>query len=151
VDVYSLTVLRYEYPEVDLDIRCGSGTYIRTLGIDLAQACGSRAVMAHLRRHAVGPFAIEQSVTVDQLRDDDLDSMLLPALLGVKHLPSIFVDDQAARRLVNGQPIESEPNQPVDCVEGTEITAVTKHGLKAIVRWRKGAWFPYRVFPDPEC
>ncbi|MEL7265336.1 MAG: hypothetical protein AAFP69_11095 [Planctomycetota bacterium] len=52
----SLRVLRYEYPEVDLEIVCGSGTYVRSIGVDLAAACDTVAVMSRLTRSAIGSF-----------------------------------------------------------------------------------------------
>ena len=59
VEIHALNITRYEFPEVDLDVMCGSGTYIRTLGIDLAVNAGSTAVMSFLSRTGVGPFVIE--------------------------------------------------------------------------------------------
>jgi tRNA pseudouridine55 synthase len=46
VTIHQLDVLRYEYPELDLDIECGSGTYIRALGRDLGNALGTAALIA---------------------------------------------------------------------------------------------------------
>ena len=50
VQIDALEITRYEFPEIDLNIVCGSGTYIRTLGIDLAINVGSTAVMSFLSR-----------------------------------------------------------------------------------------------------
>ncbi|MFK8110685.1 MAG: tRNA pseudouridine(55) synthase TruB [Rubripirellula sp.] len=160
VDVYSLEVLRYEYPEIDLNMTCGSGTYVRTLGIDLAKATGTEAVMAHLVRHGVGPFQLKDAVSVEQLREDEIEPMLLPAALGVSHLPTLKIDQADSERLghgvcVNGDPAEAALQCPLSPVDGIEegrvdVAAVTPHGLRAIVRQKQGAWFPHRVFPDPD-
>jgi tRNA pseudouridine55 synthase len=141
VEVHSLDVLRYEFPEIDLDIVCGSGTYIRSIGMDLAIAAGSVAVMSHLIRLGVGPFVIDDALTVDRLRDDDLQSMILPATIGVQHLQQIEIDQADSERLGHGKHIDAEP-------AGTEAAVVTQDGqLRAIVRWKENAWYPYRVFP----
>ncbi len=165
VEVYSLQILRYEFPEIDLDIVCGSGTYIRTIGLDLGLAAGSTAVMAHLRRHGVGPFVVTDSVSVDQLRDDDIQSMLIPASRGVQHMLRLAIDDAESERLGHGLSIADEPEFAIDLVgepdsdrtaggqwvEGTEAVAVTGNDhVRAIVRRKKGAWFPSRVFPLSE-
>ena len=60
VQIDHLEITRYDFPEIDLDIICGSGTYIRSLGIDLAVCC-----QVH-RRHVIfiedwsWPFFTEQ-------------------------------------------------------------------------------------------
>ena len=53
----TLRVLRYDYPELELDIECGSGTYVRALGRDLAAALGTAAVMSALERTAIGEIS----------------------------------------------------------------------------------------------
>ena len=154
VEVDSMRVLRYDFPEIELDIVCGSGTYIRSIGIDLARAVGTVAVMTQLRRLAVGPFLVENAVPLDRLRHDDLDAMLSPAIFGVRDLPRLIVDAEASRRLGHGLGIDGvlesgdrwPDSKPVD---GTEAAAVTEADrLRAIVRRRKSMWSPYRVFPE---
>lgn len=141
VEVHSLEVLKYEFPEIDLDIVCGSGTYIRSLGIDLAVAVGSAAVMSQLTRMGVGPFVIEDAKTIDQLRDDDLEPMIVSATMGIGHLPQILIDANDSERLGHGKNIDADPS-------GREAAAITADGqLRAIVRWKQDAWYPYRVFP----
>ncbi len=120
VKVYSLEILRYEFPEIDLDIVCGSGTYIRTIGLDLGLAAGSTAVMAHLSRHGVGPFVVSDAVSVDQLRSDDIQSMLLPASLGVRHMPRLAIDDTESERLGHGLCITGEPDFNADQVSESD-------------------------------
>ena len=54
VDVYELRLVDYDYPRMTLEVACGAGTYIRSLGRDLAAAVGTAAVMSALVRTAVG-------------------------------------------------------------------------------------------------
>ncbi len=147
VEVHSLDVLEYEFPEIELDIRCGSGTYIRSIGIDLATAVGSAAVMTELTRQTIGQFNIEQSVSIDQLGKDPIESMLLPATMGVDHLPKIIIDDLESVRLGHGLGIREGSHAPSAPADTAAIDASGK--LVAIVRWNqhKHAWYPYRVFP----
>jgi tRNA pseudouridine55 synthase len=62
VEIYSLELLSYEAGSALIDLRCSSGTYVRSLARDIAQACGSRAHLAALERLAIGPFALEEAV-----------------------------------------------------------------------------------------
>ena len=48
VEIHSLRLLRYDYPTLEVDIECGSGTYVRALGRDLAAELGTTAVMSAL-------------------------------------------------------------------------------------------------------
>lgn len=164
VQVDSLEVLRYDYPEMELDIVCGSGTYIRTLGIDLAKAAGSISVMSYLRRIGVGAFKIDDSVSVDQLREDDLETMLQSPSLGIGHLPQIAIEDNQSITLGHGREIDAMPtaslvspqcsdstqsshSDSTQWPEGTEAAALLGSELRAIVKRKRGAWWPHRVFP----
>lgn len=76
VRVDAIEVLRYAWPELEIDIRCGKGTYIRSLARDIGVALGTGGHCATLRRTAVGPFTEEMSVPLDRLPEridsDDL-------------------------------------------------------------------------------
>jgi tRNA pseudouridine55 synthase len=154
VNIERLTVTAYQFPDVQLDVVCGSGTYIRTLGIDLAKLAGSCAVMSYLKRAGIGPFDCRDSVTITQLREQPIESMLVPATGGIGHLPRTIVDaDQSVRLghgLTLGEELELEAaatsDRPIDGVE--EAAAITAEGrLRAIIRRKRGLWCPYRVFP----
>jgi len=55
--------------EVDLTVRCSSGTYIRAIARDLGVALGPGGHLAALRRTAVGPFTLAEARTLDDLAD----------------------------------------------------------------------------------
>ncbi len=142
VQIDSLTIQRYVFPEFEFETVCGSGTYIRSLGVDVAQAAGSTAVMTYLRRQAVGSFEDKDSISLQRLREEDLSTMLVPCAAAVEHLPRIEVDAEQSRRLGHGLCLDGPSPNPI------EIAAVTRDGqLRAILRWKRDAWCPYRVFP----
>ena len=151
VEIHVLNITRYEFPEVDLDVMCGSGTYIRTLGIDLAVNAGSTAVMSFLSRTGVGPFVIENALSVDVLREETLDAHLLSPSLAVQHLPQIEVTADDAQRLGHGlclNEVEFIDSERMIDQDVSEAAAITPDGqLRAIVRLKRGQWCPHRVFP----
>ncbi|MDR3297749.1 MAG: tRNA pseudouridine(55) synthase TruB [Prevotellaceae bacterium] len=65
IAIYSLDVVRFAPPHVDLLVRCSKGTYIRSLAHSLGQALGCGAYLCGLRRTANGGYRIEKSVTPD--------------------------------------------------------------------------------------
>lgn len=103
VFIESLKVIQYEYPNLELEIVCGTGTYIRTLGMDLARNLGTHAVMTGLQRTRVGEFFIDQAVPIEQIREQPLEQLLQPAALGVSHLPQVIVDANQHLDLVHGK------------------------------------------------
>lgn len=62
IEIYSLDLLSYEGGSALVELRCSSGTYVRSLARDIALACGSRAHLASLERLSIGPFLVGEAV-----------------------------------------------------------------------------------------
>ena len=144
VEVYALTLLDYSYPELTLEIACGSGTYVRALGRDLAAALGTGAVMAALTRTAIGHFRLEDAVDVGSLSRETLGRHLLPAAVAVAGLPQVHVTAEQCARLAHGLPVDNQWN-----VRGPEIAALDSTGrlCALLVPGRKDQLRPARNFP----
>jgi len=67
VTVHAIDLVEYEWPFVELDLRCGKGLYVRSLARDLGAALGTGGHCASIRRTAVGPFTLELARPVDDL------------------------------------------------------------------------------------
>lgn len=67
IEVYSLEVLSYKWPELKIRCRVSSGTYIRTLGEDIGDALGVGGYLTALRRIQSGKYRIEQARPLDEL------------------------------------------------------------------------------------
>jgi tRNA pseudouridine55 synthase len=74
--VHSFTVVAVRGNEVDIDVSCSSGTYIRTLAADLGTIMGGGAHLKNLRRTSIGRFATSDAVTLDELSSDDSEPHL---------------------------------------------------------------------------
>ncbi len=89
-----------------LDITCSKGTYVRTLCHDLGQALGCGAYLYFLVRLRHGPFALEGSVTLEEMaeavRGGALGAILLPMSRALEALPQVAVSAEEARRLAHG-------------------------------------------------
>jgi tRNA pseudouridine55 synthase len=105
VEIHTIEVVRYAYPELELRIECGSGTYVRSLGRDLAEAVGTGAVMAALRRLAIGLFRAEDGMAVDQVTFELIQERLVPAAVATRDMQQVIVDREEAIRLAQGQAI----------------------------------------------
>ena len=107
VDRFEITA--YDWPRLDVEIECSSGTFVRALGRDLAAALGTRAVMAALVRTAVGPFSLSAATPLDAIDTATLAARLLPAVAAVGHLPRHVFDDAALADAVRGGLVTLEP------------------------------------------
>ncbi|MBA4106857.1 MAG: tRNA pseudouridine(55) synthase TruB [Pirellula sp.] len=87
VEVYAIELGRYEYPEVELTIHCSGGTYVRSIGRDLAEQLGTAAVMAALVRTAIGPFRIEDAMNARSPDEARLREHLQSPLVAVPGMP----------------------------------------------------------------
>lgn len=105
VTVSRIELKAYDYPELVLEVDCGSGTYIRSLGRDLAESLGTAAVMSALVRTSVGGFRIEQSVEPQQLTRANWTAHLLPPLRAVESLPRIELSVDEIMQIRHGQTV----------------------------------------------
>ena len=150
IQIDSLSVIGYEYPKLELDVVCGSGTYIRSLGRDIAQSLGTAAVMTALRRMSIGCFDVASAIAPEEITAENILQLLQPATLAVERLPQRLVSLEEIALLFNGQPIEqlarrckTEPqnvNASIEAQEPTEqkeLAAIDSAGqLIAILRER---------------
>lgn len=146
VTIHALAVLRYDYPEVVLDVECGSGTYVRSLGRDLAESLGTAAVMSALVRTAIGQFRLEDALEPGQLTPDNWASLLLPMSRAVDSLPQLILSPDEIARIRNGLTIPTDPS----VADQPEVAALDSAGrLVALLRPRgPGLLGPLRNFPD---
>ncbi len=128
-------------------VRCGKGTYVRTLAADVGTALGVPAHLASLRRIAAGPFRIEEAIPLDEaerLAGGDpavLASRLVPVADALRDWPSVRLPEEAARDVGHGRAIVAGSLPP-----GTLCRALDADGrLLAVCEERAGFLRPVRV------
>lgn len=148
IEVYEIVLLGYEYPKLSLRIRCGSGTYIRSLGRDLAEALGTGAVMSALERTAIGVFESAEGVDADLLTSGNLDTYLRPPVLAVAQLPSIVVSAEERQNLTHGRAIPRTDFAAADSAAPTELAALDEAGnlVALLAPLTRELWKPERNF-----
>jgi len=143
--ISSLTLGQYQYPEFRFSVECGTGTYIRSLGRDLARRLGTEAVMSSLVRTRVGSFSIENAISLEDLTSDSLPAVLQNPLSMLNHLPSVEVNEDETRRLIFGQTLPWPETVPH--TEGTDVVLKSPSGqLIAIGMEKGGRLAPQNVF-----
>lgn len=105
--------------EVDVDIHCTKGTYVRSLAESLGEALGVPAHVTVLRRSLAGPYSLEQAVPLETLEKaaeqgaDALDALLMPMDGPLLAIPEVIIGESAGFYLKQGQPV-LVPNGPRD-------------------------------------
>lgn len=145
--ISELQLQDYEYPELTIEIECGSGTYVRSLGRDLAESLGTAAVMSALTRTAIGNFRIESASAIEDLSCENLPERLLPATDALADLPRMVLSDAEITRVRRGQPIFN-PGPSLPSVISPEVVALDAQGqLVAILGVNASSLRPVRVVP----
>lgn len=106
VEVKSLNILDYDWPEVAMDIECSSGTYIRSLAFQMGEELGCGGYLKALRRTEVGPFRVSEAVALgDLMESDDPSGFIRPLKDALPSLPGVKIKDQYRGAILGGRPL----------------------------------------------
>jgi len=143
---------------VEITMRTGKGVYVRSLARDLASVLGAEGHVSVLRREMVGPFNVQNAVTLDFLEDlahkGSASDGLLPVSTALDDIPDLAVTEQDAFSLRQGRPIVLLPRQ-VEQLEarlntGSQlVSALEGETLVALCSLKAGRLEPDRVFNLP--
>lgn len=107
VTVHDLTLHWWRPPRLAVTIACSKGTYIRSIARDLGEALGCGAHLARLVRLWVGPFALDDALSLDELGErvqtGRMHEALLPADVGVRDLPAVVTDPHRSIDMGHGR------------------------------------------------
>ena len=114
VHIYGMEILGKSADKADtyrIKIRCGGGTYIRSLARDIAAALGTKAVMSSLLRTQSGVFTLEKSIPFSLLEEEptleELEKYLIPTE-SVLPFDTLALTEKQEEKLYNGQRIVIE-------------------------------------------
>lgn len=141
VEIFDIEILSMNIPEFTVRVKCGKGTYIRSLGADIAAKCGELAVMTSLERTASGQFEASSSHTLEELtaikNAGDLESVLIPVDQVFADLERINTDIATDKYLYNGNKLRPDNFQGVTFSDGQEVRLYDSKGeFKAVYVFR---------------
>ena len=158
--VYKLEIVDWQPPIVTLDIVCGKGTYIRCIAHDLGEALGCGANMKSLSRLRVGPFKIEEALTLPQIEEAFRSGMWLKHLYPIDHVlinfGAVVINDAQKCSLIHGIPIMINPESSFkDTINQDILSRVyTEEGnFLGMVKYDSGRkhWKPEKIFSTECC
>jgi len=126
VTILELEMTRYEWPEVDLSMRCLSGTYARSVARDLGDALGTGGYMSRLVRERVGSLTLDDAVDPEEVKLEDV----LGIESALAEFPRLNVPLDQRHLLTRGQTLRLPPGFPTEepCfawVSGEVVSAIT--------------------------
>jgi len=107
VEISRIELLRCERRNLEVDIDCSSGTYIRSIARDLGEALHIGGLMTSLVRTGIGPFRIETAIDPEMLTRDNIAEAILPPTMALTNWPSITGTDQQISELRQGKTVAS--------------------------------------------
>jgi tRNA pseudouridine55 synthase len=111
VTVHQWNVLGWRDDDLDVEIHCSGGTYVRALARDLGEAAGSAAHLAALRRLRSGRFSVDDARPLEAVEAGAVS--LIPPEHAVGHLERHVLDDLGAHRVSHGQDVGAQGNGDV--------------------------------------
>jgi tRNA pseudouridine55 synthase len=104
VRIDCIDIIRFEYPHLEIVVKCGKGTYIRSIARDLGQRLGAGAYISALGRLEVGTFTADDAVALDASADAAREHML-PLWRAMQDHEPVRISDAEAGKLRQGQRI----------------------------------------------
>ncbi len=130
VQIYDIDILDISIPHVMIRVKCGKGTYIRSLIDDIGKVLGCGAAMETLTRTKVGEFTAEDAYRIDDIEKAANEDRISEVILGVEEifgdLERFDADPGTSKLLHNGNVI---PGSKVRRSAG-DITADTDDGMR---------------------
>jgi tRNA pseudouridine55 synthase len=146
ITIYSIKLLNVQWPEIDIEVHCSKGTYIRVLAEDIGHALGCGAHLIGLRRTMVGHLSLVQAATLENLQHSPPQVLPVDALL--QTLPELTVDDHQAKRLEMGQRVPCALNiatQWANSLFRIYRSQALPQNFIGTADWRSGVLHPRRL------
>lgn len=148
VFIYALELLEYSGDSAKFRVECSKGTYVRTLGKDLAEFLGSKGHLTELRRTKCGIFSLKDKILLDFLEKieytDERRKFLLPIETALRDIAELAVSDEDAAKLRMGQKLSAKKYEAV--ASDSLVAAMSHNCLAALVRIDEKTISPIRVF-----
>ena len=136
-------MLAYAWPRLDLEIDCGSGTYIRSIARDVGEALGCGGLVEVLTRTRIGPFTLDDALDPLELTAESIPGRLRPTLEAVANLPRLSLSPDQVAAIGQGRALTAD--QFGGAVPAGEVALVGPDG--ALVAIAEGIAGSGRVEP----
>ena len=129
INIYNIELIQYDDKLNTITFKCkvSKGTYIRSLGLDIAKKLNTIGHLISLRRTKIGNIDISKAKTVDQINEEDI----IKIDEFCKDIKVIGVDDKIAKDVINGKEIDYKYlSDYVFIKHNDEILAIYQYNTK---------------------
>ena len=142
ITIHEIRVIDVRLPDVEFDVLCSAGTYVRAIARDLGRSLGVGGHLRTLRRTAIGAHSVEGAVTLEQLADETaVRAAWLSPLEAMAHLPTVEIEGDDVTRIMHGMSIGAPAT-----LGGAQVAIASEGRLLAIAQVSDGALLPKKVF-----
>ena len=150
VNIYDLDFLRFIEPDkILVNIKCSKGTYVRTLGADIAESLGTYGYLTALRRTKCAKFTLSDTILLENLKNieyvGERQKKILPILTCLCDITVIAVEEEDAAKLKQGQSISPKAYE-ISKLMSKDAVATLGNQPVAVVRVERTKISPIRVF-----
>ena len=137
-----------------MTVRCGKGTYIRSICSDMGDLVGCPAHMRFLLRSRSGAFTLETAMTLEEAavyqQKGELQQHLLPLDMPLEHLPRVEVASRMAKQVMNGVALPLRTAKGAEGLAQGQATRVYMNGQFWGMASREGDSLSWRALIAPE-
>ena len=141
ITIHEIRIVDVRLPDVEFEVTCSSGTYIRAIARDLGRSLGVGGHLRALRRTGIGSHSVEGAIPLDALDDAErVRAAWLSPLDAMAHLPVVRIGDDDQTRILHGMSIRA----PEDVAPG-QVALANGDRLIAIAQLEGEALLPKKV------
>lgn len=146
ISIYELKLIKWSSPDLEIQVHCSSGTYIRAIAHDLGQMLGCGGFLTSLRRISIGDHLVEESMPLTNIDQANMVKNIRPMDTAVRHLPLITFNLEQALALFHGQSIPLQIEQQ----PGSLFRAYDhENQFVGIIEADANFWLPRKIFYQP--
>ena len=127
VTIYRIAVLSVELPQLEFEVECSSGTYIRSIARDVGASLGTGGYLTRLRRTRIGNHDVSDAVAADDLGNGaKVRAAALTPVRALSHLPALELTEEQERAIRFGQAVATElrPEGAILLVRSAKLIAI---------------------------
>ena len=140
ITIFSLELIEYHHPFITFKVHCSKGTYVRTLGEQIAEKLNTIGYLTYLRRIKVGNFDVNDANTICEVKNNE-NIRCIPILEGLKHFNSIIVNDNLKLDIMNGKKIKLNKDGDILAItQENQALAVLEKNELGLYKVKRGLW-----------
>jgi len=138
IEIFDISINHIDLPNIDIDVFCASGTYIRSLGFDIGRKLGCGAHLSKLCRTQSSQFLLDNAIELDALERLDknaVEQKIVPLSNCLEFMPQMLANKSIAQKIQFGQKLLKKEFSEIPEKKGQLIRVIDdKNNLLAIVQ-----------------